>query len=236
MVFPEGRPSPDGAIGPVRGGAGMLVRRGRPESVLPVGIAYDPLSGCPHAFVAFGERLDDLAGNVEASILHALMRTTPLTCGQVVAGRLVDVADAGLETVSLADLDTVLQSSRARCDGGWPAGRPIPSRYPREAGETVWLCGDAQPPRARAHQGSPVVDSRSGRDPAERAPGPARARVCLCLGRAQCSMERSASWTEPLRSPSGRPSSQEWDGTRHAPSPHHGPGAAGVPGSDRSSS
>ena len=120
MVFPEGRPSPDGSIGPVRGGAGMLVRRGRPESVLPVGIAYDPLQpGRPRAFVAFGEPLDDLGGNVEASILRALMRTTPLTCGQVVAGRLVDVVDSGLDTVTLADLDAGLSAtvSAAQADG-----------------------------------------------------------------------------------------------------------------------
>ena len=123
LVFPEGRPSLDGAIGPVRGGAGMLVRRGRPESVLPVAIAYDPLQpGRPLAFVAFGKPLGDLADDVEASILHALMRTTPLTCGQVVAGRLVDVADSGLDTVTLADLDTRL---RAAVGAAQAEGRPV---------------------------------------------------------------------------------------------------------------
>ncbi len=119
VLFPEGRPSPDGAIGPVRGGAGMLVRRGRPESVLPVGLAYDPLQRRPRAFVAFGRPLTDLSGNVEASILRSLMLTTPLTCGQVVAGHLVDVADGTRPTVALAELDDALRRAvtTARSDG-----------------------------------------------------------------------------------------------------------------------
>ena len=47
------------------------------------------------------------------------MRTTPLTCGQVVAGRLVDVVDSGLDTVTLADLDAGLSAtvSAAQADG-----------------------------------------------------------------------------------------------------------------------
>ena len=46
----------------------------------------------------------------------------PLTCGQVVAGRLVDVADSGLDTVTLADLDTRL---RAAVGAAKAEGRPV---------------------------------------------------------------------------------------------------------------
>ena len=133
----------------------MLVRRGRPESVLPVAIAYDPLQpGRPLAFVAFGKPLGDLADDVEASILYALMRTTPLTCGQVVAGRLVDVADSGLDTVTLADLDTRLRAAvgaaRRRAGRSTPSSssraggaRDSPALWRRSAASASLVCGIA---------------------------------------------------------------------------------------------
>ena len=43
IVFPEGRPSPDGEIGPIKPGIGALVRRGKPRAVRPLALAYDPL-------------------------------------------------------------------------------------------------------------------------------------------------------------------------------------------------
>jgi hypothetical protein len=40
IVFPEGRPSPDGEIGPIKPGIGALVRRGKPRAVRPLALAY----------------------------------------------------------------------------------------------------------------------------------------------------------------------------------------------------
>ena len=44
-AVPEGRVSPDGAIGPIGDLLDLVARRGRPRVVLPLGIAYDPLAG-----------------------------------------------------------------------------------------------------------------------------------------------------------------------------------------------
>ena len=88
LLFPEGRPSPDGSIGPLRKGVRALVRRGEPSAVMPVGIAYDPfVGGRSRAYVAFGEPLTGLGDDPDGEILEALRRTTPLTCVQVVAER-----------------------------------------------------------------------------------------------------------------------------------------------------
>ena len=81
LVFPEGRPSPDGQIGPLERGVEALIRRGRPTALLPVGLAYDPLvRGRTRVVVALGRpvppRVDPLA---------LLRRTFPLTAGQIVA-------------------------------------------------------------------------------------------------------------------------------------------------------
>ena len=43
VLFPEGRPSPDGAVGPLQPGLEALIRRARPRWLLPTGISYDPL-------------------------------------------------------------------------------------------------------------------------------------------------------------------------------------------------
>jgi len=81
VVFPEGRPSPEGEIGPLERGLEALIRRGRPAALLPVGLAYDPLArGRTRVVVALGRpvppRVDPLA---------LLRRTVPLTAGQIVA-------------------------------------------------------------------------------------------------------------------------------------------------------
>jgi 1-acyl-sn-glycerol-3-phosphate acyltransferase len=86
VVFPEGRPSPDGAIGPLRRGLSALVRRSKPEWFLPLGIAYDPLvSGRTRVFVSVGQRTPPPDEDVEAATLQLLRRATPLTCGQWLA-------------------------------------------------------------------------------------------------------------------------------------------------------
>lgn len=100
VVFPEGRPSPDGEIGPLRRGLSALVRRSQPSSVFPVGIAYDPLvRGRMRVLVAVGPRLDVPAGDVEKELLALLKRQTPLSVGQYVAHELLagrEPTDSGL--------------------------------------------------------------------------------------------------------------------------------------------
>ena len=91
VVFPEGRPSPEGDIGPVERGVAALVRRPEPAAILPVAVAYDPLTrGRPRAAVAIGQSVPPPAGDVEAAVLGLLRRTMPLTAGQLVANFLAD--------------------------------------------------------------------------------------------------------------------------------------------------
>jgi hypothetical protein len=95
LVFPEGRPSPDGEIGPIRPGIGALVRRGKPVAVRPLALAYDPLvRGRPRVHLAVGEAVPPPADETERALLGLLRGTMPLTCGQVVAAALAEGADA----------------------------------------------------------------------------------------------------------------------------------------------
>jgi hypothetical protein len=85
VVFPEGHPSPDGAVGPLERGLRLLVRRGEPELLVPVGLAYDPLApGRARAYAAVGQAFAP-AAEVGDAVLAALRRTLPLTAGQVAA-------------------------------------------------------------------------------------------------------------------------------------------------------
>jgi hypothetical protein len=100
VVFPEGRPSADGEIGPLRRGLKALVRRAQPSAFFPVGIAYDPLvRGRMRVLVAVGPRRDVPAGDVERGTLALLKRQTPLSVGQYVAHELLagrEPTDSGL--------------------------------------------------------------------------------------------------------------------------------------------
>jgi hypothetical protein len=89
VVFPEGRPSLDGEIGPLRRGLSALVRRVRPRWLFPVSLAYDPLVvGRTRVLVTLGPPQGTPTDAVEESVL-ALMRTgTALTTGQYVAHEL----------------------------------------------------------------------------------------------------------------------------------------------------
>lgn len=90
VVFPEGRPSPEGEIGPLRRGVGALIRRARPRYLLPIALAYDPLvRGRTRALVAIGDASTPPAEDVEQAVLAQLRRTMPLTCGQFVASGLL---------------------------------------------------------------------------------------------------------------------------------------------------
>jgi hypothetical protein len=95
IVFPEGRPSPDGEIGPIRPGIGALVRRGKPVAVRPLALAYDPLvRGRTRVHLALGEPVAPPAEETESALLALLRGTMPLTCGQVVAAALAAGAEA----------------------------------------------------------------------------------------------------------------------------------------------
>jgi hypothetical protein len=111
LVFPEGRPSPDGDIGPLRRGVDALIRRARPRAVLPVAIAYDPLvRGRTHVLVSVGDFQPPPQENIERTILEMLRTSMPLTAGQVVSAGLL----AG-RTPSAADLaDAVARARETR--------------------------------------------------------------------------------------------------------------------------
>jgi len=83
LVFPEGRPSPDGAVGPVLPGVDALIRLGRPRWLQPIGIAYDPLTaGRTRALVTFPDRRPAAR---DVDVLALLRAAVPLTVGQVAA-------------------------------------------------------------------------------------------------------------------------------------------------------
>jgi 1-acyl-sn-glycerol-3-phosphate acyltransferase len=89
VVFPEGRPSPDGAIGPLRRGFSALVRRAQPRRLLPITIAYDPLvSGRTRAVVTLGPPVETPPAHVEEATLDLFRKRTALTGGQYVAHEL----------------------------------------------------------------------------------------------------------------------------------------------------
>jgi 1-acyl-sn-glycerol-3-phosphate acyltransferase len=90
LVFPEGRPSGNGEIGPLRRGVGALIRRARPRHLLPIALAYDPLvRGRTRVLVSFGEFLAPPVEDIEQAVLAQLRSTMPFTCGQFVASELV---------------------------------------------------------------------------------------------------------------------------------------------------
>ena len=122
-MYPEGRPSPDGEIGPLQRGLKALVRRGRPEWIQPVGIAYDALvRGRTQAFVSFGEPFRPPSERVEETVLDRLKLAVPLTAGQVVATALVEGLQAGE-----AALDAAFEEARAE-------GRNVAPELERAAG------------------------------------------------------------------------------------------------------
>jgi 1-acyl-sn-glycerol-3-phosphate acyltransferase len=114
VVFPEGRPSPDGEIGPLRRGLDALVRRGKPERILPMTLAYDPLRRRrAEVLVVVGEPFAPPSEGLEAVVLARLKRETALSVGQFVAHELA----AGREPHPAA-LAAEAESSRA-------TGRPV---------------------------------------------------------------------------------------------------------------
>ena len=127
IVFPEGRPSPDGEIGPIKPGIGALVRRGKPRAIRPLALAYDPLvRGRTRVHLALGEPVEPPTEDVEGALLALLRVTMPLTCGQVVAARLQAGADADLHALE-RDLATPSRSRGRRAVRSSPTWRRPPA-------------------------------------------------------------------------------------------------------------
>jgi len=127
LVFPEGRPSPDGEIGPIRPGIGALVRRGKPVAVRPLALAYDPLGrGRTRVHLALGEPVAPPAEATEPALLGVLRSTMPLTCGQVVATALAAGAEADPPALERRLAEAVAAAEEE--------GRPVERDLATEAG------------------------------------------------------------------------------------------------------
>ena len=144
LLFPEGRPSPDGAIGPLQPGVTALVRRGSPRWLQPVALAYDPLTaGRTRAYLRFAPRVEPPSEHVEERVLELLRRTTPLTPGQLVAaGRDAD-----------PEVEEEVEAARA-------AGRPFEPRLVDPEGRRRLL----DEARAAAERAAPETLARLARE------------------------------------------------------------------------
>lgn len=133
LICPEGRPSPDGAIGPVLGGVAGLVRRGGPERLVPLAPTYDPLvDGRPLAYVGVGAPLEPPGDPAE--VLDLLRRTTPLTVGASLAAALADGDDP--EARLAADVEAARDEGRPHePELADPAVRRVRLAAARRAGE-----------------------------------------------------------------------------------------------------
>jgi 1-acyl-sn-glycerol-3-phosphate acyltransferase len=134
VLYPEGRPSPDGAVGPLQRGLAVLIRRASPDVLVPGGLAYDPLGrGRTRAYLTLGEPFAPPRRGVEGTVLRALRRTLPLTPGQLAAHAALHNLDA-----SRVDLDDRPREPRLRellpdaVAAARTAPRPLLERLDRE--------------------------------------------------------------------------------------------------------
>jgi len=133
-LYPEGRPSQDGTIGPLQRGLALLVRRAEPELLVPGGLAYDPLGrGRTRAYLTLGRPFAPPERDVEPSVLRALRSTLPLTPGQL-------AAHAELHGLDAAQIDLDVRPAEPRLRELLPdavaaaraAPRPLLERLDRE--------------------------------------------------------------------------------------------------------
>ena len=159
IVFPEGRPSPEGEIGPIRPGTGALVRRGKPAAVRPLAVAYDPLvRGRTRVCLAHGPPVQLPKDDVEGMLLALLRVTMPLTCGQVVATLLEAGAEAEVAVLEreLADAVAVAREEGRQVEPDLLAPESRRRRLsealavaPRKANELPFLAREYASARAR---------------------------------------------------------------------------------------
>ncbi len=117
LLFPEGRPSPDGALGPLQRGMGAILRRGRPERVRVFGLAYDPLTtGRASVVLSVGPSREPAARGREPDLLPSLAQAIALTTGQVVCSALVDSVAGGNGELTPAGLESSLEEAIAEAE------------------------------------------------------------------------------------------------------------------------
>jgi 1-acyl-sn-glycerol-3-phosphate acyltransferase len=122
LVFPEGKPSPDGGIGPLQPGLDLLVRRARPTALAPLALAYDPLTPArPRVVVSFGSP-GPAPDPLEQGVVAALRATMPLTTGQAVSAALVSACEADRERMLVGEIRAALEDDLSAAE---TAGRPI---------------------------------------------------------------------------------------------------------------
>jgi 1-acyl-sn-glycerol-3-phosphate acyltransferase len=108
VLFPEGRPSPDGAVGPIQRGIRLLVRRGRPARISPWAIAYDQLvRGRTKAVVSVRPQAAPDIDDPEGQVLGELKRAMPVTAASVVAHALRSGLEPGVA------LEAAVEAARA---------------------------------------------------------------------------------------------------------------------------
>jgi 1-acyl-sn-glycerol-3-phosphate acyltransferase len=141
VLFPEGRVSPAGGIGPVGDVLDLIVRRGAPTAVLPVGIAYDPLRrGRVTVAVSVGPPLTASDGPIGPLVLDRLRRATPITVGQVVAREVTAVAASANTTLATRHLlETLAHTHGLARDEGRPfvSGLSSPGRRARSVAKAL---------------------------------------------------------------------------------------------------
>ena len=153
LLFPEGRPSPDGDLGPLRRGLGAVIRRGKPERLRAFGLAYDALTtGRDTVVLSVSESVEPPRGAGEPDLLPFLSAAIALTCGQVVASELLQAARAGRSSVSPAELDQALIDARA---DALEAGRVVDPLFEDERARRR-LIEDAL--RAAERRGAVAID------------------------------------------------------------------------------
>lgn len=135
VLFPEGRVSPDGAIGPVGDILVTLARVGRAAAIVPVAVAYDPLRpGRTAVAVAVGPAFPPVGADLAGDTLIRLRRLTPVTCGQVLARELGRAADDGRDLLEEWRLRRALDIAAGREGAeGRPVSRMLRDEHWREA-------------------------------------------------------------------------------------------------------
>ena len=109
LLFPEGRPSPDGGLGPLRRGLGAVIRRGKPQRIRAFGLAYDRLTtGRDTVILSVLKSVAPPTGRGEPDLLDHLASAIALTCGQVVATSLLRAAESDDSVLRPAALDEAI--------------------------------------------------------------------------------------------------------------------------------
>ncbi len=131
LVFPEGQPALDGTLGPLQPGLDLLARRSRASVLVPLALAYDPLTPSrTRVSLAVGPA-QAIPDPLEPSVLAALRRTMPLTAGQVVAAELVQAARRGESCIAAGAISAALATA---VEVAQDEGRPIQQSLLRGVG------------------------------------------------------------------------------------------------------